>query len=1207
MATKIIQTRIKNKIDNLEAWLSTDKILLDGEIAVVRVPTGDTYTNPITNKEEPVVELLMKVGNGSATFDKLPWLSAKASDVYDWAKSENLEDVAVKATVDNAEYTFSLTEWLRIIMENYTAVSTDHYEFRAEVADKLDVDKVSTAISSAINSLGSNTVGSGNFVKNVTQANGTVTVTKGNIVEADLPQLSASKINVDASAIVDPDAPAEPQGGQTLDVWLDSYSAAVAALESRNPGHTDAQINTLITNKINALDYSSSTSGTATDTFVSAVTQTNGKIEVTKAKIQSGTASTAGIVKLGATGGAATYDAVSDLTDRVEDAESDIVELKTAVAGGVHFIGVTSTPIEDGSTTQSVKINNTDTAVAQGDVVIYLEKEFIWTGTTSGWKELGDLSRVGDLETRIDNLTYTDPNYVAGKAVVKVTQDAGKIAVTHANVKTDYVDHTTGTGSAASTKTLKNVLNTFEEDIADHESRVGAVEGALTGVTTVTGYVSSVLDGLDASDPTASNSTASAFIDTIKQENGKITATKKKLPSASASVAGIAKLGATGGAATFDAVDTLTDRVENAEAAIGSLNGIIVDAAHFRGEVTTPANLSTAADTKTVTISGSSYSAVKGDIVSQGTKTFIWSGSTWIELGDAARIKAVEDTIAGLDVTDTAQTNKFVTAVSQTNGKISVSRDVIKSTQIKHGDSSTVNAAITGLDSRILANENKLTSVTTVPAYVSGELGKLTGTSSGDGSIVVSVSQANGKITEVRGNITETMLPKIGAGKIITKAATGDTSEETLTTKLSAVDADITELKARQVGHTDAAINSLISNNLSGLSLTDPTASGATSTTFISNIAQTKGKISATKKTLPTASDTVAGITKLGATGAAAKHDDLVALTGRVEDAEADIEDLQAAIAGGVHFIGVTTTAITDGNTTKTVVISSQNKDASTGDVVLYGEKEFIWTGTAWKELGDLTRVGTLEQTINGLNATYNTSNSGKFVSKVTQSKGQVAVEYTALSASHIGYGDSDAKTALDNLDSRIYGAEQKLSTVTNNVGASITAALEGLDYSSPSAASTTSTTFIDTVKQTNGVISATKKTLPTASTSAKGIVQLGVSGGAAAHNDFSTVRDTVNNTLTPAIADIEAKYVRFNTSDNKLYAMGTTGLEEIIFDCGGADVETPAAASYGMRMTTPAVSSGSDGVFEPDGSVSDFVGVEINGTPVPEANYTIE
>ena len=46
--------------------------------------------------------------------------------------------------------------------------------------------------------------------------------------------------------------------------------------------------------------------------------------------------------------------------------------------------------------------------------------------------------------------------------------------------------------------------------------------------------------------------------------------------------------------------------------------------------------------------------------------------------------------------------------------------------------------------------------------------------------------------------------------------------------------------------------------------VSDPTASTSTSTTFIDKIAQdTNGVITATKKTLPTASSTVAGITKL--------------------------------------------------------------------------------------------------------------------------------------------------------------------------------------------------------------------------------------------------------------------------------------------------------------------------------------------------------
>ena len=57
--------------------------------------------------------------------------------------------------------------------------------------------------------------------------------------------------------------------------------------------------------------------------------------------------------------------------------------------------------------------------------------------------------------------------------------------------------------------------------------------------------------------PTASTSTATAFIDTISQnKNGVIAATKKTLPTASSTVAGITTIGADGGAAAYEHTHT---------------------------------------------------------------------------------------------------------------------------------------------------------------------------------------------------------------------------------------------------------------------------------------------------------------------------------------------------------------------------------------------------------------------------------------------------------------------------------------------------------------------------------------------------------------------------------------------------------------------------------------------------------------------------
>ena len=65
----------------------------------------------------------------------------------------------------------------------------------------------------------------------------------------------------------------------------------------------------------------------------------------------------------------------------------------------------------------------TFTAV-DGDIVIQGEKEFIWIDTY--WAELGDLTRIGVLETKVKSLDYSD-TYYKGKVVTQVVQTDGKI------------------------------------------------------------------------------------------------------------------------------------------------------------------------------------------------------------------------------------------------------------------------------------------------------------------------------------------------------------------------------------------------------------------------------------------------------------------------------------------------------------------------------------------------------------------------------------------------------------------------------------------------------------------------------------------------------------------------------------------------------------------------------------------------------------
>lgn len=58
-------------------------------------------------------------------------------------------------------------------------------------------------------------------------------------------------------------------------------------------------------------------------------------------------------------------------------------------------------------------------------------------------------------------------------------------------------------------------------------------------------------------------------------------------------------------------------------------------------------------------------------------------------------------------------------------------------------------------------------------------------------------------------------------------------------------------------------------------------------------------------------------------------------------------------IAAAMNFKGTTTTNLSDGDTTSPITVSGADYTPVNGDVVLNGGKEFVWTGTAWEELGD--------------------------------------------------------------------------------------------------------------------------------------------------------------------------------------------------------------------------------------------------------------
>lgn len=176
MAEKILQTRIINKNGLLTDWNSSKLPLKEGEIALAKVmikqPDGS---------EAP--SYVMKVGVEGATFSASPWLFAKASDVYSWAKAEskpvyNAGEIVRGTSNVNADLT-KVEQDIVTINAALGADGTVAEKIKAAI-EALDVEDAAVA---------------NQFVTAVSETDGKISVTRRALDAADIPTLEIAKIN----------------------------------------------------------------------------------------------------------------------------------------------------------------------------------------------------------------------------------------------------------------------------------------------------------------------------------------------------------------------------------------------------------------------------------------------------------------------------------------------------------------------------------------------------------------------------------------------------------------------------------------------------------------------------------------------------------------------------------------------------------------------------------------------------------------------------------------------------------------------------------------------------------------------------------------------------------------------------------------------------------------------------------------------------
>lgn len=217
----------------------------------------------------------------------------------------------------------------------------------------------------------------------------------------------------------------------------------------------------------------------------------------------------------------------------------------------------------------------------------------------------------------------------------------------------------------------------------------------------------------------------------------------------------------------------------------------------------------------------------------------------------------------------------------------------------------------------------------------------ITASANDDDVVVLSGTNGTNKVTytashaKTFGNTTAPYTAKYTSGNSTTSIS-GYGSSATI---------KIPQITVDEYGHVRAGADESVTITMPS-EQTIPTLSGGASATtgkYVSGVTVSGHKVTVTKGTLPTIPTTLKNPNSL--TFGNKSYDGSSAQTITAADLGLD---------SALKFHGTSKTAITDGSKTQTVTLSDNTQHtAENGCVLFYGNKEFVWNGSSWEELGN--------------------------------------------------------------------------------------------------------------------------------------------------------------------------------------------------------------------------------------------------------------
>lgn len=282
---------------------------------------------------------------------------------------------------------------------------------------------------------------------------------------------------------------------------------------------------------------------------------------------------------------------------------------------------------------------------------------------------------------------------------------------------------------------------------------------------------------------------------------------------------------------------------------------------------------------------------------------------------------------------------------------------------------------------------------------------------------------------------------------------------------------------------------------------------------IIDKISETNGVVIASKRSLTEADIPTLSTGKITGldSALAGKQDNLVFNTEYNSESNkvatmTDVTTAVAGLSGAMHYIGESTTNPAEGTIT---ITAKPEYSATSGDVVTYNAKEFVYDGATWRELGDESSFAVkgsikdadiasdadiaqskiagltdalaskatpadITSAIEGLDVANTSVATGQKITGIEQVDGKISVTTGAITADDV---PEIPTSKVTNLDTTISGINSKVTALEQAVGeggsveTQITEAIGNLDKVD----SAVTNQFVTQVSQEDGIITVTR------------------------------------------------------------------------------------------------------------------------------------